>query len=169
MAIETVTGGMLFFLGTRARGLTLQTRKLIASINTADTGSFSIPMVAETGKTIDVSGNLSGDQTLKSGTGYYDGTTYTELWYAGTLKFNAEPITVPGGPPGPAVKRSRFEFDGTLRAHRQRITATGGGPAVFDVELSGAGKATIYFSAAQAQGSQMLRSVIAQFYGFAIR
>lgn len=169
MTNQTVIGGMLFFYGTAEHGLTLQTKDLMATFALADTGSFLIPNSPIIGEIADVSGNLAGDQTLRFGSAYYEGTRYAKLWYEGSLEFRAAPITVPRHSSNPVAVRTRFAFEGTLTAYESNNVFGGGGPAVLDMVLAGGGTATAYFGAAHSVGSTLVRDLLAQCYSFANR
>lgn len=164
-----VSGGILFFYGTTPRGLTLQTKNLMTTFDLGDTGSFSIPSGPhQSGEVVDISGNLAGDQTLRVGPAYYEGTKYPKLWYEGSLEFHAVPLTVPGVSALPVAVCTRFTFAGTLKAYLSNNISGGGGPAVFDVALTGGGVATAYFSASRSAGANLLvRDVLTQSYSFA--
>lgn len=171
MATLKVNGGILFFYGTTGRGLTLQTKNLMATFDLGDTGSFSIPSGPHrAGEEVDTSGNLAGDQTLRFGPAYHEGKQYPKLWYAGSLAFRAVPLTVPHDSARPVAVRTRFTFEGTLKAFLSNNISGQGGPAVFDVALTGGGTATAFFSASHSAGASLLvRDVLAQSYSFTIR
>lgn len=170
MATAKVNGGVLYFYGIGARGLTMQTKDMMATLDLADTGSFSIPSGAHAaGQIMTLSGNLAGNQTLRFGPAYYQGTNYPKLWYEGSLKFIAAPIAVPGNSAQPVAVRATFTFNGTLRAFTSNNNAGGGGAPVLDVALTGKGTATAYFGATYAGARKPVRDVIAQSYCFASR
>ncbi len=171
MATLKVNGGILFFYGTTGRGLTLQTKNLMATFDLGDTGSFSIPSGPhQSGEVVDISGNLAGDQTLRSGPAYHKGKKYPKLWYEGSLEFSAVPLTVPGDSARPVAVRTRFTFQGTLKSFLSSNISGQGGPAVFDMALTGGGTATAFFSASHSAGANLLvRDVLAQSYSFTSR
>lgn len=171
MTIANVTGGVLFFYGIEGRGLTVQAKDLMTTFDLADTGSFSVPSGPhKAGDIINISGNIAGGQTLRFGPVYYKGTSYPKLWYEGSLEFRAAPITVPRDSSQPVAVHTRFTLEGTLKAYKSNNISGGGGPAVFDVALTGRGKTTAYFDASHDAGlHKLVRDVRAWFYSFTKR
>ncbi len=168
MTTLRVTEGLLFFYGLTGRGLTLQTKDLMATLELADTGSFPIPSNPyKAGDVINISGNLAGDQTLRNGPAYYNGTSYPKLWYEGSLEFHARPITAPGDSSNPVAIRTTFKFSGNLRAYQSNNISGGGGPAVFDVALIGRGRATVHLGTSHdVGGGTLVRDARAWLYYF---
>lgn len=163
-----VTEGVLLFYGITARGLTLRAKDLGATFDLADTGSFSIPSnPLKAGDAINISGNLAGGQTLRSGPAYYEGEVYSKLWYEGSLEFHATPVIVPPDSSNPVAIRTPFKFMGNLKAYQSNNISGGGGPAVLDIALIGRGQATADLCASYDDGAGgLVREVCAWFYYF---
>jgi len=162
-----VNEGLLFFYGITGRGLTLRTKDLMATFDLADTGSFSIPSnPLKAGDIINISGILAGGQTLRSGPAYYQGTSYSKLWYEGSLEFHATSITVPPDSSSPVAIGTAFTFKGNLTAYHSNNISGAGGPAVLDVALLGRGQATVSLCASYAGGNSLVRDVRTWFYYF---
>jgi hypothetical protein len=163
-----VTEGLLCFYGVAGRGFTLHTKNLMATFELGDTGSFPIPSNPyKAGDIIDISGNLAGGQTLRSGPCYYNGTSHPKLWYEGSFEFHAQPIAAPGNSSSPVAIRTPFKFKGSLRAYQSNNISGTGGPAVFDVALIGKGRATVNLGASYDVGGGTLgRAARAWLYYF---
>lgn len=165
---STVTAGQLVFYGVSGRGLTLKSKELIATLGLADTGSFSIPSgPLKPGDIVPVSGILAGEQTLRNGPANYLGTSHAKLWYEGTLQFEVRAVTAPASSNKPVTIHPRFTFTGNLKAFAASNITGGGGPPVFDVALTGRGRATIVLGASYDVGGGVLaRDIRAWFYDF---
>lgn len=168
MATLKVTEGLLFFYGISGRGLTLHTKHLMATLELGDTGSFPIPgNPYGAGDIINISGKLSGGQTLQSGPVYYNGTSFAKLWYEGSLEFHVRNITAPADSSQSVSKRAAFKFSGSLKAYQSNNVSGGGGPAVFDVKLAGKGQATVHLGISYGLGGGSLgRDARAWLYSF---
>jgi hypothetical protein len=169
MPAQKVTGGLLYFYGIGARGLTFQTKHLMATINLGDTGSFSIPGGPyPAGSIIKLSGNLGGEQTLRFGPAYYGGKNYAKLWYSGSLQFKVVKLLGPANSSQPVSAQAKFAFKGTLTSYLTDPMIGGGSPPVFDVALTGKGIATAFLNASHPgpNPAAPLRDVIAQSYCF---
>ena len=168
MTQSRITEGLLYFYGVSGRGFTLQTKNLMATLELGDTGSFPIPSNPyKAGDIINISGNLAGGQTLRSGPAYYNGTGYPKLWYEGSLEFRANPIAAPGDSSSRVAIRAPFKFKGNLKAYQSNNISGGGGPVVFHVALIGRGRATVNLGASyDVGGGTFARAARAWLYYF---
>jgi len=171
MSTRSIREGLLVFYGLAPRWLTMHSKDLMVTLELADTGGFSIPSGPyKPGDSIDASGILSGDQTLHCGPAYYNGTSYPKLWYAGSLRFQANPVTAPGSSAGPARVRTDFSCSGNLIAYLKNPFLGNPGPPVFDTDLEGRGKTTLHLTAPYGSaGGVLLRDVRAWLYCFRSR
>jgi hypothetical protein len=101
-----------------------------------------------TGNLVDFNGTFAGEFTLGSGPATVNGVSYPNVFYTGSLEFEAPGVTFPGGsstvtltspfmlatPPGSASSLQGF-LDASLQ-----------GPPVFNVALTGAGVATAIYT-----------------------
>ncbi len=167
MTALRVTSGQLVFYGVSGRGLTLKSKELIATLDLADTGSFSIPSGPfKAGDVVNVSGNLTGDQTLRFGPANYLGTSHAKLWYEGSLQFAVRAELAPASSNKPVTMHPRFAFRGNLKAFAAS-NVSGGGAPVFDVALAGHGRSTIVLGASYDIGGGVLaRDIHAWYYDF---
>jgi len=161
-----ISEAVLYFYGINARGFTLRAKNLMATLNLADSGSFPVLGAYKAGEVINISGTLAGEQTLHSGPAYYDGKRYPKLFYEGSLVFNANRFALPPDSSHSVSIRVPFAFTGNLKAYESSNISGGGGPAVFDVVLSGKGQATANFGASYNVGSGRARDILTLFYYF---
>jgi hypothetical protein len=169
MPAQKVTGGLLFFYGIGARGLTLQSKNLLVTFDLGDSGSFSLPNGPyPAAAAIKLSGNLTGDQTLHFGPAYYAGTQYATLWYEGSLQFKVAKLLAPAASSQPVTAKTKFTFKATLKAFQANNISGGGGPPVFNVSLTGNGIATAFLGASYPgpNPAAQVRDVLAQSYCF---
>lgn len=146
MAALKVVGGLLVFYGTTGRSFTIRTPKckLVATLDLADTGGFPIPGGPYVpGATINISGILAGDQTLRFGPAHYDGVSYPRRWYEGSFEFKAQQIVAPGNSASARTVQTPFTMKGFLRGFAANNNLGNGGPATFDEPLAGRGTATL--------------------------
>jgi len=141
---------------------------MMATLELGDTGSFPIPSNPyRTGDVINISGNLGGGQTLRSGPAYYNGTSFAKLWYEGSLEFHVRNIMAPAESSQPVMKRATFKFAGRLKAYQSNNGSGDGGPAVFDVKLVGKGQAFVHLGISYELGGGSLgRDARAWLYSF---
>jgi len=161
-----VSEGLLYMYSTGGQGFTLQAQGLVATLNLSDTGSFPILGSYDAGDSVNLSGNLAGDQTLHSGPAYYNTKSYSKLWYEGSLSFTATSFTLPPNSPDPVTVSTPFTFAGNLRSFESNNISGGGGPVVFDIAFSGKGRATAIFSVANSGTCPQNRCVQALLYYF---
>jgi len=159
---SVVREGLLCIYSTSGRVLTLSAGELIATFNLGDTGSFPVPGIYSAGDSVNISGNLAGDQTLRFGPAHYNNKNYSQLWYEGVLAFTAKPFVLPPSSTVSISLHTPFTFTGNLKAYESNNISGGGGPAVFDLDLTGKGQATAIFSAS----NNNARSVMTLLYYF---
>jgi len=160
--VSVVREGLLHIFPSFGRGLTLKAGEMIATFSLSDTGSFPVPGIYSAGDSLNISGNLAGDQTLRFGPAHYGDRNYAQLWYEGALAFTARPFILPPGSSAPLTIHTPFTFAGSLKGYESSNISGGGGPAVFDLALAGKGQATATFSAP----NNGARSIMVLFYYF---
>ena len=92
------------------------------------------------------------------------GTAYPKLWYSGTLNF-AGTITLTAAMPEPAIAVRAFKMTGNLQGFLNDPFGGNPGPAVFDSNVSGKGKAVILLTSFM-QGASRLFSLTSLTYHF---
>jgi len=158
---SVVNEGLLYIYSVSTHGLILKTKDLIANLNLGDSGSFPVPNVYGAGATVNLSGNLAGDQTLRNGPGYYQTRSYSTLWYEGALAFTATPFVLPAASSSALSITTPFTLSGNLKGFESN-NINGNAPQVFDVTLTGKGQLTAKFSAATS-GARSLQTLFFYF------
>jgi PEP-CTERM motif len=88
--------------------------------------------------------NFAGEDGLKYGPATFNGTDYQQLYYTGVISFSSDMFSIPAdSPTGEFTISMPFTMSGYLNAYFLNPVAGNPGPAVFSVDLSGEGIASL--------------------------
>jgi len=169
MATMKITGGILAPYGVgRPCVFTLHSRDLTASPNLSAPWDTGLPLIGRSfkaGQSINVSGAMAGDQTLRSGPVFYKGTYFPQLWFTGSFAFAGTPVAAPANSTKPVSVRTKFEVTGSFSGFADN-TLGETGPAVFSFTIAGKGQATLQLSASYISGPDKIRDQVLLVYAF---
>jgi PEP-CTERM motif len=87
---------------------------------------------------------FAGEDGLKYGPATFNGTDYQQLWYTGTISLSSDMFSIPAdSPTGEFTLSIPFAMTGHLNAYLLNPFPGNPGPAVFSVDLSGEGIASL--------------------------
>ena len=107
---------------------------------------------------------FAGELGLGRGPSMVGATAYPKIWYSGTLTFSGS-ITLTAAMPEPVIAARAFKVSGTLKGFLNNPFIGPPGPAVFDSNVSGKGKAVIIMTSFM-QGATRLFSLKSLTYHF---
>lgn len=170
MAILKITGGILAPYGLmKPCEFTVHSKTLTASPNLAAVWDTGLPLVGKSykaGQDIKVSGQMAGDQTLRTGPAVYEGKYYEKLWFTGSFKFVGEPVACPADSNKPISVRTKFSVTGGFSGFKDN-TLGDTGPAIFTFDaIEGKGQATIQLGPSVLDGNVKRREQILLVYAF---
>ena len=160
--LRLVIGGSLMVTAGHAPALAIETRDFAIAFSLADSGSFLVPNALTAGTSVDPSGNLAGDQTLRFGLVDFRGSVRPQLWFTGTLAFSATAFTVPADSASILHVTTPFTLSGDLQAFPSNPFLGNPGMSLLDIRLKGKGKVTTRLTGAHAG----VRSVTSLFFAF---
>ncbi|HEX8888448.1 MAG TPA: PEP-CTERM sorting domain-containing protein [Pyrinomonadaceae bacterium] len=97
-----------------------------------------------TSSVISLADGFAGEDGLKYGPATFNGTTYQQLWYTGTISLSSDLFSIPAdSPTGEFTLSIPFAMTGHLNAYLLNPFPGDPGPAVFSVDLSGEGMASL--------------------------
>jgi hypothetical protein len=111
-----------------------------------------------------IGATFAGDQGLGGGPSMVGATAYPKIWYTGTLNFVGN-ITLTAAMPEPLIAVRAFKMSGNLQGYLNNPFVGNPGPAVFDSNVSGKGKAVIIMTSFM-QGKNRLFSLKSLTYHF---
>jgi hypothetical protein len=138
----TITGGALTSAGLFGPTTFILTGENFAAASVGESG-FAAPMLCSpcvAGDLVSLDGNFAGESTLGSGPAIVNGVTYSKVFYAGQLQFEAETVQFPAGSStvelmSPFVLSTDSFIEAFLLSNLQD-------PPVFRLPLAGLGVAT---------------------------
>lgn len=89
-----------------------------------------------------IGATFAGGLGLGAGPAMVGATAYPKLWYSGTLTFSGN-ITLTAAMPEPVIAVRAFKMTGNLQGFLNNPFVGNPGPAVFDSNVTGKGKAVI--------------------------
>ncbi|MEO8621786.1 MAG: hypothetical protein ABI625_12025 [bacterium] len=158
LAVQGISGGPLFQLFSQAP------QNWVLTNESADQGNVPLQSSPLGIGAHSIGATFAGELGLGGGPSTVGSNTYPKVWYTGTLNFVGN-ITLTNAMPEPLIAVRAFKMSGSLQGYLNNPFVGPPGPAVFDSNVSGRGKAVIIMTSFM-QGNDRLFSLKSLTYHF---